>query len=326
MNPPGSSPAVSVVIAAYNHAPFIGALLESVLAQSFRDFEVVVVDDGSTDATAEIAKAAGAADARLRVVVQENRGVVEARNRGMALACGEFVTVVDSDDLLPPERLGWQVEALRVNPEAVLVYGNAAVIDAESRRLGAHFDDYPPVEGDFSAELWANYCFVPAISVMFRREAFERSGPFRGPGPITDYLKWIELGLQGGAICLRDRELGSWRRHGGNASLQPARERAKIYEATRQGLAELIERHPELGRRLGPRRIRARYARCHFMAGYYAGLEREWALARSEFARAARRHPSPVNLAGLASALPGINRIAHPLYRRAQGRYLKLGR
>jgi hypothetical protein len=242
------------------------------------------------------------------------------------MARGRFVTVVDSDDLLPPDRLRLQVEALSSAPGSALVYGNAAVIDAGGERLGAHFDDYPPVPGEFSVELWANYCFVPAGSVMFRRDAFEATGPFWGPGPITDYLKWIELGSRGPAICLRDHELGCWRRHGANMSNKSPRERARDYEATRRALAELLDRHPELARRLSPRRIRRRYARCHFMAGFYAGLDRDWSLARGEFARAVRWSPGPLNLAAYSSALPILNFLAHPLYRRGQARYLTLRR
>jgi glycosyltransferase involved in cell wall biosynthesis len=326
MPPLGSPPEVSVVIAACNHAPFIETLLRSVVRQTYGSLEVIVVDDGSGDATPEIAKSVAEEDSRVRVVVQENRGVVEARNRGVGMARGELVTVVDSDDLLPPERIQWQVEALRGDPRAVLVYGNAGVIDGEGRPIGAHFDDYPPVAGDFSVELWSNYCFVPAISVMFRRDAFEATGPFWGPGPITDYLKWIELGLRGPVICLRDRELGYWRRHGGNASLVSPRERAARYEATRQGLEALLERHPEFADRVGRRRIRSRYARCHFMAGYYAGLDRDWRLARAEFAHAVRREPAALNITAYLSTLPMLNVLGHPVYRWSRSRFLKLGR
>lgn len=324
--PPTSPPTVSIVVASHNHEAYIPALIESILAQTFTDFEVIIIDDGSTDNTVGAARAALSGHPRARLLAQENRGVVKARNRGVSLARGQFVTIVDSDDLLPPERLRWQVDALQSHPDATMVYGNAEAIDETGRRLGTHFDNYPPVEGDFSAELWANYCFVPAISVMFRRAAWERSGPFWGPGPNTDYLKWIELGLLGPVICLEDRELGRWRRHGANTSMAPPRKRARQYHATKRGLAALLRRHPSLARRLGPRRIRARHARCHFMAGFYAGLSRDWPLARAEFARALRIDPTPTHLAALASALPPATLLSHGAYRLAESRFLKVRR
>jgi hypothetical protein len=242
------------------------------------------------------------------------------------MARGQYVAIVDSDDLLPVERTRWQVEALDANPQASMVFGNAEAIDGQGRRLGTHFDNYPPVEGEFAEELWANYCFVPAISVMFRKAAWEKSGPFWGPGPNTDYLKWIELGLIGPAICLREKELGRWRRHGDNTSMAAARKRAVQYADTRAGLEELLHRHPELAERLGPERIRRRFGRCHFMAGYYAGLERDWALAREQFRKALETDPCATNRAALLSATPPFCWASPIAYELAARKYLKVRR
>ncbi|MEQ8821099.1 MAG: glycosyltransferase [Sumerlaeia bacterium] len=319
-------PRVSFVIASYNHERYIGATLDSILDQTIQDFEIVVVDDGSRDGTLSVAEDYARRDPRIRAFGQENRGVVAARNRGTEMTRAPYVSIVDSDDLLPRQRTEWQVEALDANPEASMVYGNAEAIDDDERRLGTHFDNYPPVEGDFASELFANYCFVPAISVMFRKEAWRRSGPFWGPGPNTDYLKWIELGLVGPAICLRDRELGRWRRHGNNTSMAAAPRRAEQYEETRRGLEQLLERHPVLAERLGERRVQSRYARCHQMAAFYAGLESNWSLAREQFRKAQAVNPSLTNTAGVLSTIAPIRWLSPLAYEAAARRYLKVRR
>ena len=313
-----SRPKVSYVVASYNHEAFAGDLLHSILAQTYADLELVVVDDGSSDDTPKIAREIASTDPRMRVYVQENMGVVNARNRGVMLTHGEYVSIVDSDDLLPQERTRWQVEALDAEPNASLVYGDAWIIDRDGKRIARRFQVYPPVPGNFSAELLANYCFVPAITVMFRRSAFEKSGPFWGPGPNTDYLKWIELGLFGEAICLLDRQLGYWRQHGNNVSGGDAEERIRQYEDLCRALQRLVQLHPELGRQIGERRLRWRYGRCHFMGAFYAGLEHSWDLARTHFRAAYHLNPSFLNASAWFSTLPGINLISTPFYQLAR--------
>lgn len=323
---PALVPRVSFVIASYNHEKYIAETLESILAQTFQDFEIIVVDDGSKDATLAVAQQYARRDQRIQAHGQENQGVVAARNRGVKMARAAYVTIVDSDDLLPAERTQWQVDALDANPDASMVFGNAEAIDDNLQRLGTHFDNYPPVDGDFAEELFANYCFVPAITVMFRKAAWEESGDFWGPGPNTDYLKWIELGLLGPAICLRDRELGRWRRHGKNTSMAAAVRRAEQYEDTRAGLEELLQRHPELARRLGDRRVKRRLARCHFMAAFYAGIEGNWPLARTQFRKAMKVESSPLYAAGLLSTVPPLTLLSPLAYEAAARKFLKVRR
>ncbi|MDE6394665.1 MAG: glycosyltransferase, partial [Duncaniella sp.] len=96
---------ISVIIPAYNAQAYLRECLESVLAQSFSDWEVIVVDDGSTDSTAAIAQSFSARDSRVRVLSTVNRGVSAARNAALGMARGEWVTFLDSDDLLPPGAL-----------------------------------------------------------------------------------------------------------------------------------------------------------------------------------------------------------------------------
>ena len=113
---------VSVIIPTYNHRDYVAATLGSVLAQTFNDYEIIVVNDGSTDDTANVLKSVVGAD-RIRYIEQPNGGPSAARNRGIAEARGEFIALLDDDDLWPADKLEWQVELMRLNPQAVLVYG-----------------------------------------------------------------------------------------------------------------------------------------------------------------------------------------------------------
>lgn len=127
-----SDPAVSVVVPTYGHADLVEATLESVFAQSFGDLEVVVVNDGSPDDTGE-RLAPWVEAGRIRYVEQTNAGQGAARNRGLRMARGRYVAFLDDDDLWPPDKLAWQVDALRRDPEAVMVYGYHAKLHPDGR-------------------------------------------------------------------------------------------------------------------------------------------------------------------------------------------------
>lgn len=108
---------VSVLVAAFDAATTLGATLESVARQEFRDWECVVVDDGSTDGTAEIVRARAAVDGRFRLIQQTHQGVVAARNAGIEACGGDFIAILDADDQMLPQRLRLQMEVFRARPE-----------------------------------------------------------------------------------------------------------------------------------------------------------------------------------------------------------------
>jgi glycosyltransferase involved in cell wall biosynthesis len=128
-------PRVSIVIPAYNCAPFLGRTLDSVLAQTMTDWELVVFDDGSTDATADVAEAYASDDPRIRVVRASNGGVAAARNRGFAETDerSDYVTFLDHDDRWFPDTLEAMIAMLEDRPDLASVYGLARCIDAEDR-------------------------------------------------------------------------------------------------------------------------------------------------------------------------------------------------
>ncbi|MBB1163326.1 glycosyltransferase [Aquariibacter albus] len=126
---------VSVLLAAYNAAATLDETLASALAQTHRDLELIAVDDGSTDDTAERLAAWAARDPRVRLLRQRNRGVAAARNRALREACGEFIAPLDADDLWAPAKLERLVARLRAAPAAGLAYSGWVVVDSAGRPL-----------------------------------------------------------------------------------------------------------------------------------------------------------------------------------------------
>ena len=123
-------PKVSVIIPIYNAEKFISGTIESVIAQTYQDWEIIAVDDGSTDKTPEIlTKYKKKLSSNLQVITQENSGVSIARNKGIPAARGEYIAFLDHDDLWTPEKLEKQVKLLDSNKELGLVYSDSYVID-----------------------------------------------------------------------------------------------------------------------------------------------------------------------------------------------------
>jgi len=132
-------PAVSVVIPTYNRAYVLARTLDSVLAQSHQDFEIVIVDDGSTDGTGEMVESRYGGDPRIRYTWQENRGVTWARNRGLSLVRGAHVAFLDSDDTWKPWKLELQLACLRYFPAAGMVWTNMAAVDPDGEVIEPRF-------------------------------------------------------------------------------------------------------------------------------------------------------------------------------------------
>src|SRR5579864_8402353 len=125
---------VSVIIPAYNAERFLRYTLASAQAQTYEHVEIIVVDDGSTDSTVDIALAAAAADKRVRVLRQENLGVAAARNRALGESRGDFIAPLDADDVWHPQNLALQVAALKVARSTTAVsYAWSVVIDERGR-------------------------------------------------------------------------------------------------------------------------------------------------------------------------------------------------
>jgi glycosyltransferase involved in cell wall biosynthesis len=178
-------------MAAFNVERWIGAAVGSVLAQSFSDFELIVVDDGSTDGTAAIATATG--DPRLRYVRQENAGAAAARNTGLELAQGEFVAVMDADDVSYPLRLEKQVRFMQDHPHTVVAGSYYQAISEEGkpltvvRQLQKNYD--------IVRSLYNPSCPFCHSTTMYRTGAVRAVGGYNASYKIAhDYDLWCKIG------------------------------------------------------------------------------------------------------------------------------------
>jgi glycosyltransferase involved in cell wall biosynthesis len=201
---------------AYQAERWIGETLESVLAQTSPPDEVVVVDDGSTDGTAEIVRSFGAP---VRLVQQDNGGVSVAYNRAFRESSGDYVAMCPADDIWEPRKLELQREALVAHPEVDVAFAGARYFGIEERDF-----DGPATAGilngrDFFREMYRSDV-VPAPTAVIRRALFEHVGGFREDLACEDYEFWLRL-LQHGAVFFNDpRQLVRLRQHGGNISSQ----------------------------------------------------------------------------------------------------------
>src|SRR5579884_622289 len=173
-------PTVSVVIASYNHAPYLRACIESALNQTQHPDEVIVVDDGSTDGSREIIESFGSA---LCPIFQANRGTCGALNAGFAKSTGDWVAIHNSDDVRAPDKLARQLEVARLDPKIGLVHTGYVCINEKGEVYpepppGANMPDFhgPPVADMLTAMLRS----MPVVisSTMLSRQAWQQAGPF----------------------------------------------------------------------------------------------------------------------------------------------------
>ncbi|MDW8071802.1 MAG: glycosyltransferase [Anaerolineae bacterium] len=208
-------PEVSIIMPAYNAGRFIGEALESVLRQTFQDFEVIVVDDGSTDDTAEVV--ARFADPRIRYVYQENRGPEPARNSGLQLAQGNLIAFLDADDLWEPGFLAHMVSYLQAHPHVDGVYCGYRYMQVDGTPLPEVVNRVVPPEDLYETLLEGN--FLSTCAVLLRRSVFTKTGSFDETlSHSGDYDMWLRIAANSRLEGVRDT-LVWYRRHNMNTTL-----------------------------------------------------------------------------------------------------------
>jgi glycosyltransferase involved in cell wall biosynthesis len=216
------TPRVSVITPAYNAAPFLRETIESVRKQTVDDWEMVIVDDGSSDDTAAIIEEYAARDARIRLLTQGNSGPSAARNRAMSAARGAWFAFLDSDDLWLPEFLAHQLAVLERYPDTALVTTNAFYrggwLDGRTRQPPS--DAYPRL----TLENIIENDLAVFIMTIFRREVFERIGGLdESQWTSEDYDFWIRAAMAGFVFRVSARPLAVHRQHEGSLSFDSAR-------------------------------------------------------------------------------------------------------
>lgn len=208
------TPAVSVLLPAYNAAAHLPEALASVQGQDLADWELVAVDDGSTDATGAILEEAARADARVRVLRRPHQGLVPALNAGLAGCRAPLVARMDADDRMHPSRLRRQVEWLRAHPDVDVLGCLVECFPQDEIREGlARYQEWlnslvTPEE--ISRDLFVESPFAHP-SVLFRKEAVVRVGGYQDHGWAEDYDLWIRLHQAGARFAKVPEVLHYWR-------------------------------------------------------------------------------------------------------------------
>ena len=186
-----SSPKVSVILPAFNAAAHLGKAIDSILSQSFNDFELIIINDGSTDNTLEVLAKCG--DPRIKVITQENLGLPKALNQGLAIARGPYIARQDADDISLPTRLEKQVQFLDQNPEYGLIGTWSQIMTPAGLTDRQHL--HPTSNGQIQVQLLMNNQFVHS-SVMFRASCLKTTGQYSEDPehfPPEDYDLWLKI-------------------------------------------------------------------------------------------------------------------------------------
>ena len=237
-----SVPSISVLIPVHNGADYLDEALASLAAQTFSDFEIVVVDNASTDGTPDLLARWTACEPRLRTLRLERNQLAASLNRAADLARAPIFARLDADDIARPDRFARQYAALRDRPSVGLLGSSATLIDGGGRRLG----EIRPPQADKDIRHWhaTSSAIIPS-SAMMRAEVFRRAGGYReGLNISEDYDLWIRMG-EHGALANLAEILIDYRVHGGSVTgRHPVRMAlaslcvSAAVEARRQGLEE----------------------------------------------------------------------------------------
>jgi glycosyltransferase involved in cell wall biosynthesis len=251
-------PLIDVVIPVFNGAATVRSAIESIQRQTLQDIRIIVLDDGSTDETRRIVGEIAAGDARVQLIAQPNRGIVAARNAGLARCEAAFVAWLDADDLALPDRLETQLAYLETHADCVAVSGAVRHVDADGRFLGNISRLRPP---DAADPAWA-----PAIEpylvqpfLMARRTAMEEVGGYRHVLYAEDSDLFWRL-QERGRLHNLDAVLGDYRLHPGSVSARSLSNGRIMALGSQRAAVSALRRQagrPELG---FPNRAQALYA------------------------------------------------------------------
>jgi len=211
---------ISVVIPVFNGEAFLAEAIDSVLNQTYQDFELILVNDGSTDNSLKIMQNYAAIDKRIKIISQENQGRCEAFNRGLNASKSEWVARLDADDVFLPNKLEKQVDFIKRNPQTVLVGTQGYHIDKYGRKLSLMGIDGPFTQSEYETYLRQNKpIFFIASSVLMRRDKVLAVGGMRKEMLQAEDLDlWNRVAEQGGTCLKIPEPLVLYRIHEGSIS------------------------------------------------------------------------------------------------------------
>ncbi len=212
----GEQPLISVIIPCYNYASFLTDALNSVLAQTYSNWECIVIDDGSKDNTAIVTKSFVDKDERFRYVYQQNQGISAARNAGLEISTGTYIQFLDADDMLPPQKFELQLGVFSKMHDADIVYGDALFFHNDNPTV--FFTDRDGRESKTrhlkasgrGAEMVRRLCinnFIDTAAPLVKRSLIKKIGPFVAAYPIyQDWHYWFRCAAAGALFIYQPGE------------------------------------------------------------------------------------------------------------------------
>ena len=213
------------MICCYNSEKYLSETIDSVVNQTYTNWEIVAINDGSTDGTEEIIFDYKQKGIPITYYKQENMGFAAARNKALELANGEWIAVIDHDDLCLPNRLERQTEQIKNNPKSTLFFSNITYFNNEQKDLANHFDNYKfdLSDLDLSAVSVLNYllyhkCFIPSSTLVFNKNSALSIGGFdTSYNYIPDFIFFLKMGELYN-FSISKESLSKWRVHPNQAS------------------------------------------------------------------------------------------------------------
>jgi glycosyltransferase involved in cell wall biosynthesis len=216
-----TEPLISTIVPCFNQARFLPEVTASLQAQLYPRWECIIVNDGSSDDTAQVARGLAAADSRIRLVGQENRGLAAARNRGLCEAKGQFVHFLDADDYILPEMYQKMVEVFTTSSDLSVVYCGYQFVDSDRKFLKS-FPALPEPSDVFHQLLERNPW--PCHAIMVRKTAIDSAGPFEGVFyGCEDWDLWLRIASLGGRFAPVNGEFACYRRYPNSMSKNACR-------------------------------------------------------------------------------------------------------
>ena len=211
-------PLVSITICTYNGERYLAQTLDSVLAQTYSNLEVVIVDDGSNDSTVSIIRQYADCDPRIRWFARANAGLPASRNFAFSQAKGDWIAIIDQDDLCYPDRLKRQIEVANANPSAGLIFCNTDYIDKDSKIIGNHLSKFSLPNAFIPKRVAANLllrqgCYVDSEALFLNRKVITQFNTLDETLRYAcDYEYFIRLGFEIDFAYTTDT-LAAWRIH-----------------------------------------------------------------------------------------------------------------
>jgi glycosyltransferase involved in cell wall biosynthesis len=229
------TPLISVIVTCYNYGKFLPEALESILAQTYSDWQCIVIDDGSKDDTAIITKKFVDGDERFRYVYQQNQGISAARNAGIEISEGEYIQFLDADDKMPPTKLQFLLQSFKENPSADIVYGDTLFFHTDTP--GKYFEDRDSKKsktrhlkvsgsGKEMVKRFAINNFIEPSAAMIKKSVIDRVGAFITQYKVyEDWHFWFRCAIAGATFVYNPKDGANCYYRFGHTSLMTNKKR-----------------------------------------------------------------------------------------------------